>query len=155
MRTKADIVKWLDQHQDMLGFRIEAVGHYVYEQLATEKFGMDRSKWPEELKDVKDTPLTEDAVISEIRGYMEFAFDKALGHRGISASRSVEKVSAWLFVLEDPLYEFAVTPSNYANYGVPVLKRVAKRFDIKLPERIEGWPDGGPCRPDCEAGCGR
>jgi hypothetical protein len=98
--------------------------------------------------------LTKDAVHSTITDYLEFAFDKAINHRGISTSRSVEKLSEWAWILDrSDLVDFTTDRSNYQNYGVPILKKFAKAFGVELPEDIRNWIDGEPCEPGCTQGC--
>lgn len=80
-------------------------------------------------------PLTEEAVIEEMRGYMEFALGKAYNERGISASRSVWKYVQWLWVLEDKeLLAFAEDDDNYPMYGMPVLQRICDKYGFKEAE---------------------
>lgn len=65
----------------------------------------------------------------EIRNYMEFAWGKANGCRGLSAGRSVEHMQAWLWLdgkdelsrRLDDVYEF---------YGKPCLVLVCKEYGI-------------------------
>lgn len=82
----------------------------------------------------------------EIRNYMEFAWDKANGCRGLSAGRSVEHMQAWLWLdgkeelsrRLDDVYEF---------YGKPCLALVCKEYDIKWAQYDDGrWgnDEGGP-----------
>lgn len=122
-------------------------------------FGADvLAEWiPECYKDEhkdKCPALTKENVEKRLRDYLPFAFEKALGHRGISASRSVQKISEWLWILgEGNLESFARNDRNYANYGVPVLKRIAGHFAVPLPDEIAEWEDGKPCCAGCENGC--
>jgi hypothetical protein len=104
----------------------------------------------------KEYPLTEEAVRAEAVKYLDFAFGKALDHRGISAGRSVQKMAeyAWLLCLDEAV-AFAEDDSNYPNYGVPVLKHMAKALGVGMPPEIEKWEDGAACTPSCEEGCGQ
>lgn len=98
---------------------------------------------PALLKDPSNaSPLTRDQVIGEMREYMPFAFEKALRHR------------AWLWLLGDDELVAFIDGDHYANYGVPVLKAVARKYAFPAPPEIERWADGEPCRPGCQAGCG-
>lgn len=155
MKTKAEIAEFLKKKEkdDVFGFTFGAIAHYAAELICEQEYGKDRAKWPEYVRATKDSKLTKRAVTNEIVGYLPFAFKKALTHRSISAERSVDKLAAWLWVLEDPLYEFAMDEKNYAYYGVPVLKRVAKKFSVKIPNRIKDWKNGKPCQRGCIEGC--
>ena len=88
---------------------------------------------PEYIKEgFEPNPLTEEAVIEEMRGYMNFAFGKAHGQRGISASRSVWKYVQWLWLIEDEdLLAFAENESNYAMYGLPVLRKISDKYGFE------------------------
>jgi len=100
--------------------------------------------------------LNEKFVTEELLSYLNFAFGKAIEHRGISASRSVQKLTEWAWILGlDDLVEFAQDDSNYPNYGVPVLKKFAQHFNVIPPEEIVRWPDGEPCGSSCTQGCGK
>lgn len=75
-------------------------------------------------------PWTREAVLSRLAHDLSFAFEKALDKRGISASCMHEVVKMWLWVLEDPLQD----DDRYAQYGLPLLKAVALKYD--LPNEI-------------------
>lgn len=102
---------------------------------------------------------------AEALAYLGFACGKALGHRGISASRSVDKLRewAWLFGRDDVVS--AMDSARYAMYGVPKLRAFAVRMgDPWAAVWTEHAVPGGEldrmsrselCRPDCDAGCGR
>src|SRR5262249_50912769 len=81
----------------VLDFGIEVLGVYLPEG------------WKEGHADKhKEYPLTEDFVRKEMLSYLAFAFGKAADHRGISAARSVQKLTeyAWLLGV-DELVAFA------------------------------------------------
>jgi len=127
---------------------------------ATDPFGFGtadlRVYLPEELVEgaTADEPPTPEQMRTEIAKYLPFAFGKALDHRGLSASRSVQHLRAWLWLGGyDGLLRFAEDEANYPNYGVPILKRVATELGLPVPDDIRDWPDGGPCDPDCAWGC--
>ena len=154
MRTIDEVrarFKELDEHkkdpnkgiEDFLGFQRESLMQFLPEC------------WELEGRRDQCPALTEDNVRSALVDYLGFAFSKAINHRGISANRSVDKLKTWAWVLgRNDLVEFADDKSNYQNYGVPVLKRFAQAFDVAPPDFIKNWPDGGPCEPGCEQGCG-
>lgn len=148
MRTTEEIrarIKDLEEDEtaDCLGFKREVLAMRLPE-------GWEAGHESEHLK----YPLTDEFVRSEATDYLRFAFDKAIGHRGISAGRSVEKMAqyAWLLGLDDAL-SFAEDGDNYAYYGVPVLKKMAEVFCVEMPAAIAEWQGGNPCRPGCTDGC--
>lgn len=80
-------------------------------------------------------PLTQEAIIEEMRSYMEFALGKAYNERGISASRSVWKYVQWLWVLEDEeLLDYAEDDDNYPMYGLPILQKICTKYGFEESE---------------------
>lgn len=155
MRTTADIVELYrrEKADDMLGFTADALLGY----LSAEQFA-EFAKPDADLSDWDQDELTQDAVTERMRNYMEFAWGKALGHRGISASRSVAKMRAWLWVLaDDELVTFAEADENYENYGAPILWRICENYDFPLPDdsRAKRMAHGEPCFAGCDEGCGQ
>lgn len=105
---------------------------------------------------------TSENIEQAAREYLEFAIGKALDHRGISASRSVDKLTqfAWLAGKDDVVE--AMDEAGYTNYGAPKLKAFAE--GMKLPfeageyysqEELDRMAAGKSCRKDCDMGCGR
>jgi hypothetical protein len=99
--------------------------------------------------------------------YLEFAIGKALNHRGLSASRSIEKLTEylWLLGLDDVLERFEA--AGYAQYGMPKLRVMAEQFGMwpypqlqysdstaaALAARAERMAAGQRCTPECQSGC--
>jgi hypothetical protein len=64
--------------------------------------------------------------------YLPFAIEKAVNHRGISASRSVSHFKNWAWLMEDSeAQEFIADGGNYAMYGVPIIKYLLSRYNVK------------------------
>lgn len=79
---------------------------------------------------------TEEAT-QDFLDYMVFAWDKALGQRGLSAGRSIQKLGAWLQVLgRDDLHELINDENLYAPYGAPALIAVCERMGIQVPNDL-------------------
>ena len=76
-----------------------------------------------------------------ILDYMPFAWDKANHCRGISASRSISHMSAWLWLLGDevpePLME-RVSQQKYQFYGKELLASICELFQWDWTQ----WDDG-------------
>lgn len=104
-------------------------------------------------------PLSDDRVRDEMRQYMaEVGWDKVLGHRGISAGRTVEKMTAWLWLLgDDEMVRFAEDDSNYPQYGAPILKAICEKYGFPIPDdpAARRMAVGRRCVPDCDEGCAR
>lgn len=74
-----------------------------------------RSQEPEDIKKV-------------IFEYMPFAWEKANDCRGISASRSIHHMAAWLWLLENPL-SAKVDTMDYQYYGKEFLSEICDYFE--------------------------
>lgn len=152
MRTQDEIVARIRevQEDDWLGFRQEVL-------LAALDFEHAR---PFVRPDVTAAQWEEMAVPADraeqvARDYYRFALSKIRGHRGISASRSVEKLTeyAWLLGRDDALA--AVEAADYALYGAPKVKAWGEAFGEEWPD--EPWAvrmgAGLPCTDECFEGC--
>lgn len=162
MRTQDEMVEWYRarKSEDILGFTAEAVLPFLDFQHAKEflkpefvnKEGAE-AEWNEDVAE-----LDEVVVLDEMRKYMEFAWTKVEDHRGISASRSVEKMSSWLVALgDDELYAQVTDSANYPQYGAPALKLICDKYGFPVPdsEDIKLMVQGLPCTADYDCGCGR
>lgn len=157
LRTENEIKEFYLKHKkdDFLGFRAEVLVPYLSFENAKEFLTKEAKKRSWEKNRFK---LTEAAVKKSLATYLEFAFGKALDHRGISAERSIEKLSCWLWVLGDEeLYNFAQNDENYPNYGMPILKRIAEKYELPIPEHsmVKRMAKGLPCVEGCTQGCGK
>lgn len=87
----------------------------------------------------KPASLTDEEIIRQMKDYFDFAVDKALGQRGISASRSIAHYKAWIWLLGDDEFLQEIENSEYAPYGVPILTKIGKKygFDEKLIKKLE------------------
>lgn len=100
--------------------------------------------------------LTVEAVTAASREYLTFAAGKASAHRGLSASRSIDHYRAWMWLLGK---DGEVDWDDYANYGAPILKRIAELMGwqtlwatVNNPH-LERMATGQPCTPGCDEGC--
>ena len=156
MRTQDEILeRILDRKgSDFLGFECEVLYTYLtYDnvlQFLKEDHVLERDDWTDGLGD--------SAVFKELKGYMEFALGKAYNHRGISAGRSISKMTSYLWLLgNDDLFDKFLN-AGYAQYGVPQLMVVCEAFDMDVPDymqdEIANMAQGDPCEPGCDEGCG-
>ena len=150
MRTPEEIVakiKELDKNS-VLGFHREVMVPYLPYEFAKEflKPEVTAETW-------QPTPMTREEILKEMRKYMIFAWGKVEDHRSISASRSVTKMQAWIYLLGDDL-DLESIP--YAQYGAPKLAAVCKEYGLDVPpdETIGRMIEGLRCEPNCEMGCG-
>lgn len=99
-------------------------------------------------------PLADADVQGQLAEYLDFAFEKALDHRCLSAIRSLSHLRAWCWLLgRDDLVAVIDDPSLFAPYGAPVLARIAKAFSVPVPtdSRWTNMQQGKSCETLCDA----
>lgn len=153
-RTQDEIaarLKTLSIGEDVLGFRSEVLISVLDFEHAAPFLAPDTTggEWDK----IRVRP---DAVEDRARDYYAFALTKIEGHRGISASRSVDKLTeyAWLLSRDDVVD--AMAAADFPQYGAPKVKAFADGFGEDWP--TERWAvrmaEGLPCESGCEMGCG-
>lgn len=76
-------------------------------------------------------------IVQEFLDYMVFAWGKAENQRGLSASRSINKLSAWLWLLNrEDLVNTIEDDDLYNPYGAPALIEVCNKLGIEVPESL-------------------
>lgn len=136
-RSEADIMAKLQEPQyDCMGFRREVLLTCVswdlkksqYRQDYVDKVEKGEEKAPATITDVRE-------VVQDMLDYLVFGWMKALDQRGISASRTVEKISAWCWLLgREDLAELVDRDDLYNPYGMPALIEVSKALGIEVPQ---------------------
>lgn len=92
-------------------------------------------------KQVHAVPTLEESV-QEFVNYMEFAWGKAEDERGISASRSVQKLGAWLWLFgRDDLTRVIHDDDLYSPYGAPALIAVCDAMGIAVPNSLREFAE--------------
>lgn len=150
IRSSKEILARLEviKEDDVLSFKREVLFAYLdYEAVKPSlKDGVTEEEW---------NAARATDPLEEARDYMEFAWGKVEGHRGISAERSVGKMEEWLWLLgRDDLLE-KVKETSYCQYGAPKLAVICEELGWPVPEDegIQRMIRGEMCRPDCEDGC--
>lgn len=88
-----------------------------------------------EKKYVQITDVME--AVQDFLDYMVFAWMKAAEGKGISASRSIIKLSAWMQILSRPdVADILNDDSLYAPYGKPALRKACDILGIEAPDYI-------------------
>ncbi len=95
--------------------------------------------------------LDRKTVIHEIETYMPFAWDKANDCRGLSASRSIDHMRTWLWLLRDD--DLAEKIKQYSMYGKPQLRAICRAYNLEWESYDNGeWLTAerdSPLSPDC------
>lgn len=152
-RTQAEILtryQGIDDSTDWMGFRREALASLM-DSRTLQATGDYRALEPGE------DPIEASDPAEALIDYFTFACEKASGHRGISASRSIEKLTefAWAAGFDDAVA--AMETARYANYGAPKLYALAEAVDaLTWPvddDVLHRMSLSQPCTPDCMEGC--
>lgn len=134
LRTDEEIVAWCEDRMDLGSWQREVLVDYASPSVGPglcEQYFRNRNVYNEK-------PCDRDTVIAEMRDYMSFAWEKAYDHRGLSASRSLYKMQAWLWLLgDDELLVFAEDADNYVPYGTPILRKISEKYDFYIPGEEE------------------
>jgi hypothetical protein len=152
MKTHADIVAKLKERQEktilpadfMSDVLVEYLGFddaILFIQFVAKSDEDARSEW-------RPLPLIYDEIVSTMRDYMVFAWGKVQDHRAISAGRSVQKMRAWLWLLDR---DSEIDWNRYRNYGAPILQQICNLFDFPVPDdsAIVQMSNGERCKEDC------
>ncbi len=131
---------------DWLGFRAEVLVSHLSADKAREfcKEDADLSEW-------EALPLHVESVFAEMVDYLDFAWGKALDHRGISANRSIDKLSELLWLIGDDEVLALFEAADYMPYGAPQLAVISSAYKRPIPddEMARRMASGLPCHPGC------
>lgn len=150
MRTTAEITAHIKRNNAFFDFTGEVLGAYL-PYSAWEEAGLEAAKGVD-VTQITPKPIDHGEIKKEMLDYLSFAWGKCEDHRGLSAQRSISKLRAWVWLLEDAeSIEFLSADSNYLPYGAPMLAFVARKYGSPLPTgtEIEMMISGQPC-PYCE-----
>ena len=88
-------------------------------------------------------PADEETLKADMLVYLAFAWEKAEDRRGISASRSVQKLEMWLWLLgHEKLVALAADDDSYSPYGAPILAAISKEYGVPIPAGMEQMAAG-------------
>jgi hypothetical protein len=120
--------------EELLGYLIQTIDGRDLNRLGAfmtvEQLGnLGMSIKPEFVETRVVTEYTKENVISNLTSDLKFAFEKALDKRGLSAGSMNGVIKMWMWVLNDDLADF----DDYAQYGLPLLKAVAIKYNLPNP----------------------
>lgn len=122
---------------DFFGFKTALMAHYLRFEDA-KSILKDEYVREVESGDKKWVTITDTSECAQdFLDYMSFAWGKAEGERGISASRSIEKLGTWLWLMgRGDLEELISQDDLYNPYGAPALIEVCERMGIVVPDSL-------------------
>lgn len=162
MKTQTEILEKMHalETSDFFGFEREVLlealefehAKAFLKEGATHEAWDSRTHGTREVITLGTGPLKGDLLRAVALDYLEFAWGKALDHRGISADRSVRKMTAFLWLMG--LDSKAIEDAPHAMYGCPGLKVASEQLGVPLPvdPMLILMMNGEPCSPGCE-GC--
>lgn len=128
------------RESSFLGFEKEVASSFLTLEQAQEflsdegkdKYYADPSSWSM-ISDVNE-------AAQDVLDYMVFGWMKAIDERGISSSRSIQKLSAWMKILSRPdVADILTNNDRYSPYGRPALKDACVALGIPYPDYL--WPE--------------
>lgn len=134
MRTDDEILARIEaiKEQDFFGFKTgDLVCRLPFEK--AKPFLKDDAT-PEQWGDQR--PLDPESIKAEMLDYMAFAWDKANNCRGISAGRSIDHMSVWLWLMDRDAAAEQIL--DYDQYGKPQLRAICEEFGWDWRQ----WDDG-------------
>ena len=151
MRTQDEIVAHYEQikDEDMFGWRANILFNYLDFSHARPflKPEVTAEEWNLTFKKLNDG-----AALGEMQAYMEIAWEKSIGHRGLSAGRSIEKIGEYLWLLgDDEMYATIHLNELYRPYGAPALAKVCEKYGLPIPSEPEAkrMISGESCSDSC------
>jgi len=137
MRTQQEILDRISEvaSDDFMGFqRSDLMDFLDFENVKSFlKEGTTNDQWKESQKE-----NTEEAIKITMFEYMPFAWEKANGMRGISANRSIDHFTSWLWLYGDDELLKRFEDVEYEHYGKEKLIIICDHFGWDWKE----WDDG-------------
>lgn len=125
MRSYSEIQQRIRDDDGFFGFGIEVLATYLPLEECREFLKEGVEDWDHKAN-------TTDVIYNDLAEYMSFAWEKANAERGLSAIRSIEKVKAWLFLLERDDILIALEEHDTEPYGKGMLRFVCQQLELKI-----------------------
>jgi len=101
-----------------------------YKDEYVKKIDSGEEKRPKKITDIYETA-------QDFLDYMVFCWMKAIDERGLSASRTISKLSHWLWLMgRDDLESLVNDDELYNPYGSPALIAVCEKMGIDVPKDL-------------------
>lgn len=139
LRTQEELVAKFDEVQKsggFLDFRPEVLINYLTFENAKPHLKKDavEKEW--------EVIETIEKCVQEFLDYMKFAWGKAEDQRGLSASRSIQKLGMWLWIMNrEDLSMILDDDSLYNPYGAPALIEVCDKMGIEVPSSLREFAE--------------
>lgn len=123
MRTIEEVFSFANKKIEPFSFYMESIAAFIPFDLMKSKLKSEVTKeqWEKDLK-----PFTEENIITEMKEYLSYAYEKAENQRGLSAARSMQKYQTWLYAIGDD--ELSEECEGYHLYGLPQLNKIKEKY---------------------------
>ena len=125
-RTQEEILNRLRNSDDFFGTQQGDLLEYLEFEHAKEFLKpeyVEKVESGEEKWEVRADPK------KEILEYLDFAYEKAEGQRGLSAGRSMLHFKSWIWLDDEDFYKKVIDKiDNYSDYGIPALDEISKHY---------------------------
>ncbi len=140
LRTQEEITIKFEQQKDsdsFLDFRPEVLMDYLSFENAKPHLKEEYVKEVEAGTKQWEQFTTIEKCADDFLKYMEFAWGKAEDERGISASRSIQKLGMWLWIMNrEDLSAMIERDDLYNPYGAPALIEVCDAMGIEVSDSL-------------------
>ncbi len=127
----------LQSMETMLDFKSEVLVNYLTFEDAKPYLSEEFRKEIESGSGQWQQITSIEKCVAEFLNYMEFAWGKAQDRRGISASRNIDKLGMWLWIMNrEDLQEILDDDDLYNPYGAPALVEVCNQLGIEVPSSL-------------------
>lgn len=132
-RTPEEIIGKCKDANDIFGFGTQVLADYLPKSVVAANLIANEAKEAFETAEFRQITDVEEAV-QDMLDYWQFGLGKALDRRGISASRTVMKLGAWLWLLgREDLAAMIQDEANYNPYGMPALVALGDILGLEVP----------------------
>lgn len=129
IRTQEEIKERFEASNDMLGTQQGDLIKYMTFENA-KPYLID--EYVKQVEDGEKEWIQNTDPKKDILDYMDFAYDKAEGERGLSAGRSMLHFKTWIWLDNKEFYDEIIDMiDNYSNYGIPTLNKIAEHYGYK------------------------
>lgn len=136
-RTQKEIFERIKKEsENPFSFSADVLIDYLDWEKSKQFYKNEYIKKVKDKKEKKPTKITDIyETVQDMLDYLIFGYMKALDERGLSAGRTIDKLSHWLWLLgREDLKRLVNDNELYNPYGMPALIELTKALGLKVPE---------------------
>lgn len=137
-RTEEEIIKYSEDFCDFFGGIRDVLGNYLSHEKLKLWVGDEYISKVESKEIILPDPITDIyETTQDFLDYMRFAWGKAIDEKELSASRSVCKLSAWMWLLNrEDISKIIRDDALYNPYGSRALIEAYNMLSIEVPQEL-------------------